>query len=137
MNPVIEQITDAIRRRSAQGRADYLEQVRLSAEQHPHRKRLSCGNLAHGYAACAEQDKQVIRRSFRSGKLSQPRLLLKRETMGSDTPARPANSAVVLLTAASGSARMVSATLRSAGLSWASCLWIWLRMVVPPCLLQL
>jgi phosphogluconate dehydratase len=61
MHPVIEEVTAAICERSRATRTEYLERVRRAADEHPPRQRLSCGNLAHGYAACAEQDKQVIR----------------------------------------------------------------------------
>ncbi|MDM3870044.1 phosphogluconate dehydratase [Porticoccus sp. W117] len=61
MNPVVEQVTARIRERSRQGRADYLAAMAQTREENPPKKRLSCGNLAHGYAACGEQDKQTIR----------------------------------------------------------------------------
>lgn len=61
MNPVLEQVTATIRARSKMSRSAYLERVRVAAEQYPPRQRLSCGNLAHGFAACSEPDKQVIR----------------------------------------------------------------------------
>ncbi|MCV6606474.1 MAG: phosphogluconate dehydratase [Porticoccaceae bacterium] len=61
MHPVIEQVTERIRQRSIQSRADYLAAMAQTRDQNPPKKRLSCGNLAHGYAACGEQDKQTIR----------------------------------------------------------------------------
>ena len=61
MNTTVEAVTERIRRRSARERADYLAAMAQTRAQNPPKKRLSCGNLAHGYAACGEQDKQTIR----------------------------------------------------------------------------
>ncbi|UTW45474.1 phosphogluconate dehydratase [bacterium SCSIO 12696] len=61
MNPVVEQVTARIRQRSRQGRANYLSAMAQALRDNPPKKRLSCGNLAHGYAACSEEDKQTIR----------------------------------------------------------------------------
>ena len=60
MNPVIERVTRRIEERSAESRAAYLAQMRRAAESGPHRTRLSCGNLAHGFAACGTDDKQRL-----------------------------------------------------------------------------
>ena len=48
----IGEVTERIRRRSESGRAQYLERMRGAARKEPHRGRLSCSNLAHGFAAC-------------------------------------------------------------------------------------
>jgi phosphogluconate dehydratase len=61
INPVVESVTADIRRRSQATRQHYLERMRRTRDQDPPRKVLSCGNLAHGYAACGEADKQTIR----------------------------------------------------------------------------
>lgn len=61
LNAVVEGITAAIEARSAATRSRYLSQIRAAAEQGPSRKRLSCGNLAHGFAASGD-DKDAIRR---------------------------------------------------------------------------
>lgn len=61
MHAVIETVTDAIRVRSAQARQAYLKRMQRTREQLPPRRKLSCGNLAHAFAACAETDKQTIR----------------------------------------------------------------------------
>ena len=61
MHPVIEQVTDAIRTRSAQSRQQYLLRMQRTRDLLPPRRTLSCGNLAHGFAACGEPDKQRIR----------------------------------------------------------------------------
>jgi phosphogluconate dehydratase len=57
LNDVVRQVTERIRERSQERRALY---ERRMADQHGrgvHRGELSCGNLAHGFAACGETDK--------------------------------------------------------------------------------
>lgn len=61
MNSVIEAVTQRIIERSRKGRENYLAAMKETFEQSPPKKRLSCGNLAHAYAACNEGDKQTIR----------------------------------------------------------------------------
>lgn len=61
MNSVIEAVTQRIIERSRHSRQAYLNLMRNTMEQHPPKKRLSCGNLAHAYAACGQSDKQTIR----------------------------------------------------------------------------
>jgi phosphogluconate dehydratase len=56
----IERVTARIRERSAASRADYLERIDAARRDGPARSRLSCGNLAHGFAAAGE-DKPVLR----------------------------------------------------------------------------
>ena len=60
LHPVVARVTERIRQRSAQTRADYLERIDAAREHGPARGRLSCGNLAHGFAA-AEDDKPQLR----------------------------------------------------------------------------
>jgi len=60
LHPVVEQVTERIRRRSAESRAAYLARIDAARESGPARGRLSCGNLAHGFAA-AEDDKPRLR----------------------------------------------------------------------------
>ena len=55
------QVTERIRRRSEPLRQRYLRDIDANRRGEPSRKRLSCGNLAHGFAACAEGDKARIR----------------------------------------------------------------------------
>jgi phosphogluconate dehydratase len=57
MNPVIEKVTQQIIERSKKTRAAYLAKIEKAREQGPHRGVLSCGNLAHGFAACSKQEK--------------------------------------------------------------------------------
>ena len=53
----IEDVTNRIRERSRLSRETYLERLRARAAQGPKRSTLSCGNLAHGFAACGPADK--------------------------------------------------------------------------------
>ncbi|MEQ8516287.1 MAG: phosphogluconate dehydratase, partial [Chromatocurvus sp.] len=62
MNPTVEQVTQALRERSRKTRGDYLDNCRRTRDELPPRKRLSCGNLAHGYAACSQDEKAVMAR---------------------------------------------------------------------------
>ncbi|MAT95110.1 MAG: phosphogluconate dehydratase [Halioglobus sp.] len=62
MHPVIEQVTAQLRERSAPTRRAYLERCRRTRRDTPPRRTLSCGNLAHGYAACSAADKVRISR---------------------------------------------------------------------------
>lgn len=61
MNPVIQRVTDRIIARSTKSRAIYLARIEEAGQNGPHRGVLSCGNLAHGFAACNKQDKADLR----------------------------------------------------------------------------
>ena len=61
MNKQILEITDRIIERSKDTRKAYLEKIRSEKAITVHRAALSCGNLAHGFAACDKQDKTVLR----------------------------------------------------------------------------
>ena len=52
MHPIVKQVTDTIQQRSLQLRQSYLEQITATKKDQPRRDALSCGNLAHGVAAC-------------------------------------------------------------------------------------
>ena len=60
MNPTVAKITQEIIARSKPTRDDYLERMQLSMQQTPPRKKLSCGNVAHAFAASPASDKQTI-----------------------------------------------------------------------------
>ena len=60
INPVVESVTARIIEKSRPSRKTYLELIDLQREAGVHRPTLSCGNLAHGFAASGE-DKPVIR----------------------------------------------------------------------------
>ena len=53
-------VTDRIRERSKPSREGYLERIDAAAGSNAHRGVLSCGNLAHGFAACGAGDKQAL-----------------------------------------------------------------------------
>lgn len=61
LNPVIAQVTRRVRERSAKTRAAYLAQMRSAGEDGRNRSVLSCGNLAHGFAACPGADKRALK----------------------------------------------------------------------------
>ncbi|PKG98646.1 phosphogluconate dehydratase [Paraglaciecola sp. MB-3u-78] len=66
MNPVIQEVTDRIIQRSQSTRKSYLEKIESARLQGPHRGSLSCGNLAHGFAACGTEDKTDLRSMTKS-----------------------------------------------------------------------
>ena len=53
----IGEVTARIAARSRDSRERYLDRVRRYGERRPRRSHLSCGNLAHGFAACDGHDK--------------------------------------------------------------------------------
>lgn len=60
MNPTVAKVTQQIIERSKPTRQQYLQRMQDTLEQNPPRKRLSCGNLAHAFAACSAQEKKDI-----------------------------------------------------------------------------
>ena len=61
LNPVVEAVTARIVERSKPGRAAYLALIDRQRNAGTNRQNLSCGNLAHGFAASGD-DKAVIKR---------------------------------------------------------------------------
>jgi len=61
MNPTVAAVTDRIRERSRATRERYLKKIDQARGSGPHRRHLSCGNLAHGFAACGPGDKALLR----------------------------------------------------------------------------
>ncbi|WNL46331.1 phosphogluconate dehydratase [Dyella sp. BiH032] len=61
LHPVIAEVTERLRQRSRDTRAAYLARIDAAGAAGTHRERLSCGNLAHGFAACAPHDKAMLR----------------------------------------------------------------------------
>lgn len=57
MNTIIQEVTDRIEQRSKKTRAEYLSKIENARREGPHRGALSCGNLAHGFAACSKEEK--------------------------------------------------------------------------------
>ncbi|MGB7755721.1 MAG: dihydroxy-acid dehydratase, partial [Salinisphaera sp.] len=60
LNPVLHDVTQRIIERSRYSRADYLARMNEAGRQGPHRGTMSCSNLAHGFAACGEPDKDAL-----------------------------------------------------------------------------
>ena len=57
LNSTVAAVTDRIRARSQASREAYLKRVRAAASKGPRRSALSCGNAAHGFAACPASEK--------------------------------------------------------------------------------
>lgn len=60
LHPAVAKVTDRIIERSRQSRAAYLDLMQRQRDAGTNRGNLSCGNLAHGFAAAGE-DKPIIR----------------------------------------------------------------------------
>jgi phosphogluconate dehydratase len=56
----IQDVTDRVAARSASTRREYLERIEGARERGVYRATLSCGNLAHGFAACSPSDKAKL-----------------------------------------------------------------------------
>ena len=61
MNNVVTAVTRRITERSGALRHAYLTLIDANANAQPPRNKLSCGNMAHGFAACEAGDKERIR----------------------------------------------------------------------------
>ncbi|MDR7070720.1 phosphogluconate dehydratase [Pseudoxanthomonas japonensis] len=61
LHPRIQEVTERIRQRSAPLRRAYLDGIDAVHRDGPQRSRLSCGNLAHAFAACGPTDKGRLR----------------------------------------------------------------------------
>jgi phosphogluconate dehydratase len=61
LHPVVAEVTERIRERSCDLRGDYLARMQAAAGQGPARSHLSCGNLAHAFAAAPLADKLRLR----------------------------------------------------------------------------
>jgi len=66
VHPVLEAVTNDIIKRSKNMRASYLARVDAAVEQGPHRAQLACGNLVHGFAACAANEKADLSASVKA-----------------------------------------------------------------------
>jgi len=60
LHPVLERVTERIRERSLTSRRDYLNRIDAARNQGSARARVSCGNLAHSFAASGE-DKPTLK----------------------------------------------------------------------------
>jgi phosphogluconate dehydratase len=61
LNPRVREITERIEERSRKQRLDYLSRMRDQAGADTTRSRLSCTNLAHGFAASPSPDKEALK----------------------------------------------------------------------------
>ena len=59
-HPVVAEVTGRIRGRSEPRRRDYLDRIVENDAKGPRRARLSCGNLAHGFAASSAGEKSTL-----------------------------------------------------------------------------
>ena len=60
MHSKVAQVTQAIIERSHASRGDYLQRIEAAKGSVVSRSNLSCGNLAHGFAACSQTDKDRL-----------------------------------------------------------------------------
>jgi phosphogluconate dehydratase len=60
LHSTLAAVTERITERSRDSRTRYLERIRAAGEAGPKRSTLSCGNLAHGFAACGVTDKSRL-----------------------------------------------------------------------------
>jgi len=61
MKKEIVDITERIIARSVNTRGAYLAKIAAEKSSTVHRASLSCGNLAHGFAACGKEEKQAVK----------------------------------------------------------------------------
>jgi phosphogluconate dehydratase len=62
LHPRIREVTERIRERSRATRSEYLARAHASRDASATRSKLSCTNLAHGFAASTTQDKDALKR---------------------------------------------------------------------------
>ncbi len=61
LQTAVSAVTDRIRTRSRESRREYLDRMNQAGREGSARTRLSCTNLAHGFAASSPGDKQALR----------------------------------------------------------------------------
>src|SRR5882757_7012752 len=61
LNPIVSQVTERVRDRSRKERSEYLARMQAETASDSTRSRLSCGNLAHGFAASSAADKDALK----------------------------------------------------------------------------
>jgi len=61
LNPSVREVTARVRERSRKEREAYLARMTAETASASTRSRLSCGNLAHGFAAASPEDKAALR----------------------------------------------------------------------------
>src|SRR5689334_16953632 len=66
LDPTVAAVTERIAARSARSPAAYLDRLQAALMQGPARGDLGCANLAHGFAACAPEEKALLRTTPRA-----------------------------------------------------------------------
>ncbi|CAG9408855.1 TPA: phosphogluconate dehydratase [Providencia alcalifaciens] len=66
VNDILLQITKRIIARSKDTREAYLAKIERARSNTVHRAELACGNLAHGFAACQNEEKSILKSMTRS-----------------------------------------------------------------------
>jgi phosphogluconate dehydratase len=61
INPIVSEVTTRVRDRSRKERSEYLARMKAEDTSASTRSRLSCGNLAHGFAASVPADKDALK----------------------------------------------------------------------------
>ena len=61
LNPIVSEVTARVRDRSRRERSEYLARMKAEDASASTRSRLSCGNLAHGFAASIPADKDALK----------------------------------------------------------------------------
>jgi phosphogluconate dehydratase len=61
LNPIVSEVTERIRDRSRRERSAYLARMKAETASSSTRSKLSCGNLAHGFAAANPADKDILK----------------------------------------------------------------------------
>ncbi len=61
LDSTVRRVTERIRERSTSSRADYLNHMHHAGQRGSTRGQLACTNLAHGFAAAGNADKEVLR----------------------------------------------------------------------------
>lgn len=60
INPILEQVTSKIQKRSEKLRSSYLDRMNAARQEGPKRAHLTCGNQAHAYAPVVEDQQRLI-----------------------------------------------------------------------------
>lgn len=61
VHPGLVKVTERVIERSKASRQKYLARMKAAGDAMPDRKQLSCGNLAHAFAACSKPEKDTIK----------------------------------------------------------------------------
>jgi phosphogluconate dehydratase len=65
LHPALVEVTERVAVRSAGSRTAYLRRMQAAAADRPTRRSVGCGNLAHGTAACSEEEGALLRETER------------------------------------------------------------------------